>query len=200
MNFFKKLFSKRTSQSSTSNPSNPSKDHVNFKGIHAKEDAEKRFKEDTIDSGLVKGCAQMLEGYFKANKITDYIKDPLTHPSNLDKSINEGFGFALYCKSSDFGERETAFFMALAIADYLMKKYDFKLFKDNQPEYPLRVMALKYNKNDVVLSLYPFEYASKALNYGDGFEMLVERVEANLNQLTSVKQQLDAFLDDIDDE
>ena len=51
-------------------------------------------------------------------------------------------------------------------------------------------MTLKCNINQSVLSLYPFEYASKALDYGPTFEELHQKVQSQLQNLPDVDNLL----------
>ncbi len=104
----------------------------------------------------------MIENYFIDNKIESKIKKPINHPVNLDQVDQDGF--VLYCKAFQLDEVQATLFLAYSLSDFLINKYGFKLYKDSEPEYPLRGMTLKYDKNGAVLSLYPYEYASKVLN------------------------------------
>ena len=69
-------------------------------------------------------------------------------------------------------------------------RYGFKLFKDATPEYPLRGMTLKYDRNGVVLSLYPYEYASKVLTGNQTFSEMNERLDAQLAKMPNMDDLL----------
>lgn len=203
MNLFKRLFNKSAKEPKTEHTNQESEvhtDEINFTEVFSEESVTDRYTEDAIDPEMLDGCLKMVEGYFIANKITDYNKKALNHPKNLDRTIDDGFGFALYCKASNMGDREAALFLAISLSDYLMKAYGFKMYKDSKPEHPLRGMTLKYNKDGIVLSLYPMEYAVKTLNYDGGFEELLSKVNANIGTMAKVKNKFEEFLNDDDDE
>jgi hypothetical protein len=141
----------------------------------------------------------MIESYLMDNKIDKKIDEPVNHPLNLDQVINEGFGFGMYCKAFNMGDSEAALFLALAFGDYLIKNYSFKLYRDVHPEFPLRVMTLKYDKDGVILSLYPFEYASKALNYEGTFEGLYQKIESQLKEMPKVDDLLKDFTSNLEE-
>ena len=143
---------------------------------------------------MLDGCLKMVESYFLDNKIERKIKTPINHPVNLDQVDQDGFGFVLYCKAFQLGEEQAALFLAFAFSDYLIKKYGFKLYKDSSPEYPLRSMTLKYDKDGVLLSLYPFEYSSKVLNSNQTFSEMEEKLSSQLAQMPSIKDTVDQFI------
>lgn len=179
MNFFKKLFSaKKAENKPEADPA-----EVPFQGIHTTDYFDKRYTEDAIKPDMLDGCLKMVESYFIDNKIEQKIKIPVHHPANLDQVVQDGFGFILYCNAFQMGEQEATLFLAYAFSDFLVRKYGFKLFRDAQPEYPLRGMTLKYDKNGVVLSLYPFEYASKVLNEDQSFEELEAKLSGQIAHL-----------------
>lgn len=179
MNFFKKLFSAKKSE----NKPEADPAEVPFQGIHTTDYFDKRYTEDSIEPDMLDGCLKMVESYFLDNKIEQKIKKTVNHPANLDQVVQDGFGFVLYCNAFKMGEREATLFLAYAFSDFLVQKYGFKLFRDAQPEYPLRSMTLKYDKNGVVLSLYPYEYASKVLNEDQSFEALESKLSVQIAHL-----------------
>jgi len=185
MNLFEKLFSKKKR---TANKEEP-----NFSGIHIKENFKDRFTEEKIDVETLDGCFKMIESYFIDNKIERKIDSPINHIMNLDQVDQDGFGFILYCKAFDLGEAEATLFLALSFSDYLINKYGFKLYKDSKPEYPMRSMTLKYNKDDVVLSLYPFEYVSKVLNGNQTFTEMDEKLNSQLLEIPTKEELIDKF-------
>ena len=65
-----------------------------------------------------------------------------------------------------------------------------KNFKDNSPEFPLRSLTLKYDKNGIVMSLYPFEYSLKVLNGETEFEKIYSQIK---NQLENMPDKEDFF-------
>lgn len=176
MNFFRRLFSSKKEEI---NPE-PRNEGFNIDGVYTPEYFEKRYSETIIDAGMLDGCLKMVESYFLDNKIERKIKSPVNHPINLDQVDQDGLGFVMYCNAFQFGEEQATLFLAFSFSDFLINKYGFKLFKDSEPEYPLRGMTLKYDKNGVILSLYPYEYASKVLNGNQTFAELEERLNAQL--------------------
>lgn len=190
MNFFKKLFSskKETSKTETSESS------TSFSGIYSSESFNERYVEEKIKPDMLDGCLKMVESYFIDNKIERKIETPINHPINLDQADQEGFGFVLYCKAFQLGEEQATLFLALSFSDFLINKYGFRLFKDTQPEYPLRGMTLKYDKDGVVLSLYPYEYASKVLNGNQTFLEMEEKLNAQLKEMPKMDEIIDHFI------
>jgi hypothetical protein len=182
MNFFKKLFS--TKKGSTKPDSE--NEGSNFEGVYTQAYFDKRYAENHIEAGMLDGCLKMIESYFIDNNIERKIESPVNHPMNLDQLDQEGFGFVMYCKAFQLSEEQATLFLAYSFSDFLINKYGFKLFKDTQPEYPLRVMTLKYDKNGVVLSLYPYEYASKVLNENQTFTAIEERLNAQLAKMDDI--------------
>ena len=113
MNFFRKLFTskkenekpkpKNISESKPkSNPQSEQKNtsKVELGDIATNEYFDQRYQEDNISESILEGTLKMIEGYFVANKIKPIIENPINHPKNLDQTIDEGFGFVLYCKAS----------------------------------------------------------------------------------------------------
>ncbi len=192
MNFFKKLFSSKKNEEESDSESNNAAPGVS--GVFTKEYFDNRYTEDAIDPVVLDGCFKMIEGYFLANKIQRLVQSPINYPSNLDQLDREGFGFVLYCKAFQIVEEEATLFIAYSFSDYLINKYGFKLYKDSEPEYPLRGMTLKYDQNDVVLSLYPFEYTSKVLNENSTFTDLEEKISSHLAELPKKDDILNTIL------
>jgi hypothetical protein len=192
MNFFRKIFtSKKENQKSKptnnsgsnpqSEPKNASK--VGFGDIATHEYFEQRYQEDTISESILDGTLKMIEGYFVANKIKPIIEKPINHPKNLDQTIDDGFGFVLYCKATNMDENFAVGILAMAFKDFMIKHHGFKLYKDSKPEYPLRDMTLKYDNQGAKLSLYPIEYGTKVINYQASFNDLYERIKNNLENM-----------------
>ena len=77
------------------------------------------------------------------------------------------------------------------------KGFGFKLYNDSEPENPLRSMALIHNKNNYLLTLYPYEYSLKVLNSEAEFEKLLERVKDNLNNLPNENDMFDKFMESL---
>jgi len=178
MGFFKKLFSSKKEETSATN-------ETNFSEIYSKEGFDQRFELQPPDEEMVDGCIKMIDSYFIENKIERKVANPINHPQNLDQLDREGFGFVMFCKAYGLPEPQATLFLALALSDFLAKKYGFQLYKDNQPEFPLRGMTLKYDKQGAVLSIYPFEYASKVLAGNDSFEDLHQKIDAALGSMPS---------------
>ncbi len=81
-----------------------------------------------------------------------------------------------------------------------LRNQKFKLYKDNQPEFPLRTLTLKYDQNGVVLSIYPFEYALKVLNYEATFEDLYNKIETNIGKMPGITDLVDKYINQKDEE
>jgi len=188
MNFFKKLFSTKNRKETQFQTNN---EKINFQGISSKESFNERYSEDPIDPAMLDGCLKMVESYFIDNKIKREIQTPINDPLNLDQVVDNGIGFELYCKAFNLDKNQSAMFLAYSLSDFLINKYSFSLFKDIQPEYPLRTMTLKYDKNGIVLSLYPFEYAMKVLDYNASFQDLIIKIETNIGSMDEVKDEID---------
>lgn len=190
MNFFKKLFSgkKETAPVASENAG------TNFGGIYTPEYFDQRYSVTEIEAGTLEGCFKMIEGYLMDNQLEKRVSTPVNHPLNLDQVDQDGFGFLLYCKALQLTEQHATFFLAYAFSDFLITKYGFKLYSDSQPEYPLRGMTLKYERNGGVLSLYPFEYASKVLNGNETFAEMEEKLSAQLETVPNLKADLDRFM------
>lgn len=185
MSFLKKLFSSKTSQSS-----NPETSQQQVKEIISESYFEERYTHQDLDAGMLDGCLKMVESYFMDNKIERRVANPVNHPSNLDQTMDDGFGFKMYCQAFQLGESEAMLFLAITFSDFLINEFGFKLYKDNQPEYPLRGMTLKYDKNGALLSLYPYEYAAKVLNYEAEFTGLYEKIKEHLGNMPSADELL----------
>jgi hypothetical protein len=104
----------------------------------------------------------------------------------------------LYCSAFQLGQEQATLFLAYTFSDFLINKYGFKLFKDSKPEYPLRGMTLKYDKNGVVLSLYPYEYASKVLNGNETFAELEGKLNAQLSEMPDINDLISNLKPDND--
>jgi len=189
MNFFKKLFSSNDEKSQ-----NEIDQETPFKEVISTEYFDERYDDDFIKPEMLDGCLKMIEGFAIANKIDRKVQHPINHPLNLDQVVEDGFGFELYCKALNLGKSESAMFLAYAFSDFLIQLYGFKLYHDKKPEYPLRGMTLKYDREGMLLSLYPFEYAVKVLNYEARFEDLVVRLESSIKSLPGVDDALKQFL------
>ena len=143
---------------------------------------------------MLEGSLKMVESYFIDNNIAWDTALPVNHPVNLDKTVEEGFGFALYCRAFKLEDAQITLFLAFALSGYLVNNYGFTLYKDSEPEYPLRGMTLKYDRDGVLLSLYPFEYANKVLNNQGSFGSLYERIGTQIKSLPTKEEVLKGFL------
>jgi len=190
MNFFKKLFSTKKEE----NKSETLKEGSNLQGVYTTEYFDKRYSENNIEAGMLDGCLKMIDSYFIDNKIERKIESPINHPINLDQLDQDGFGFVMYCKAFQLGEEQATLFLAYSFSDFLINKYGFKLFKDSEPEYPLRGMTLKYDKNGVVLSLYPYEYANKVLNGNQTFTEMEEKLNSQLAEMPNKEDILNKLI------
>jgi hypothetical protein len=190
MGLFKKIFSSKKEE----NKSGSENESSNFEGIYSTEYFDKRYSEEKIDGEMLDGCLKMIESYFIDNKIGRKIQTPINHPINLDQVDREGLGFVLYCNAFQIGEEQATLFLAYSFSGFLMNKYGFKLFKDAKPEYPLRGMTLKYDNNGVLLSLYPYEYASKVLNGNETFTGMEEKLSSQLAELPGIGDLVNRFI------
>jgi len=188
MNFFKKLFS---SSKKTGEHKEP-----DFQGVFSETYFNKRYTEQNLseDPVLLDGCLRMVKGYFIDNKLEKRIAEPVSHPVNLDMVVNEGLGFEFYCKAFNWEKSQAMMFLAYAFSDFLINTHQFRLFKDSQPEFPLRSMTLKYDKDGTILSLYPVEYSLKVLNYEATFENLYARITQQIGNLPTVNDVLSTYL------
>ncbi len=198
MNFFKKLFSskKQEKKQESSNESQP-KQQINERGvreIYTTEYFDKRYKEDTIDEFILDGCLKIIKGFYIDNTIEQEIENPINHPINLDQVVQDAIGFHMYCKAFNLADKETTMYLALAFADYMINTFGFKLYQDSEPEFPLRAMTIKYDKNKTVISLYPIEYALKVLNDQATFEDMHSKIKNHLENLPDTNDLLDQFM------
>ncbi|MCE3296006.1 MAG: hypothetical protein K0R65_1720 [Crocinitomicaceae bacterium] len=187
MGFFKKIFSGKGNDAN--------KQETKVSAVFTEKYFDERFTEQKLDEkpGIIDGCMKMVESFFMDNKIESKVKKPVNHPVNLDQAVTEGVGFHTYCKSFGLEDGQVILFLAYAFSEFLMGQYDFRLYKDNEPEFSLRDMTLKYNKNGVVLSLYPVEYALKVLNHESSFEDLYGKLNGHLERLPGVDELLQGF-------
>lgn len=188
MNFFKRLFSSSKNESDQS-------EKVNYNEIVTDKYFDERYSKHQLDPVIYDGAIKMIESYFHDNKINRTISE-VNHPVNLDLAGNEGLGLLLYCKAFDMGDKETMLFLALAFSGYMMENFDFELYNDKTPEYPLRTMTLKYNKKGALLSLYPLEYSLKVLNHESNFEDLLTKIKTHLSNMPDVETLLKNLTDD----
>ena len=187
MNFFKKLFSSKPEE-----PKKKQTESSNYNEIRTKEYFDKRYSEEKIDASITNGSLKMIESYFIDNKIERKVKNPINHPSNLDQVVEDGMGFQMYCKAFQMEDSMIIGSLSIAFSDFMAKNFDFKMFKDSSPEFPLRSMTLKYDKNGVVLSLYPYEYSLKVLNYEATFEQIYTKIKNHLENMPNVDDILKA--------
>lgn len=209
MNFFKRLFksstddkgsNKKKTQENPEHKSEPSdKSKVEFSGIATHEYFDKRYEEDFIDESMLETTLKMIEGYFPANEIKPAVENPINHPKNLDQTIDDGFGFVLYCKAMNMEENFAVALLSMAFNDFMIKNHGFKLYKDSEPEYPLRVMTLKYDNQGAKLSLYPIEYTLKVLSYEASFNDLYERIKNNIEDMPTSNEMFDKLMGKFDD-
>ena len=184
MSFWKRLFNPGKRRSESENPDGG--DGVpGLSAIMTTTAFRDRFKKEDINAkpDVLDGCLKMVKSYFMDNNIEMPIPELVTHPKNLDQTMDEGMGFALYCQAFKMAESEAGMFLAYAFSDYLIQHYGFELYTDQKPEYPLRGMTLKYDKSGTVLSLYPFEYSMKVLNHQASFSGMIAQLDAALPKL-----------------
>lgn len=172
---------------------------INLKGISPTEYFDERYVIEKINPEMLDSGLKMIKSYFTDNKIEQKIKNPINHPINLDQVDREGFGFVLYCNAFQLDEQKATLFLAYSFSDFLIKNYGFKLYKDLKPEYPLRGMTLKYDKNGTFLSLYPYEYSSKVLNGSESFEEFVGRINSQIKELPKLNEEIQKFINPEDE-
>ncbi|WP_309838570.1 hypothetical protein [Flavobacterium sp. 2755] len=178
ISFFKRLFTSKKE-------SNGTKTKINQ--VYSTTYFDNRYTEEGIEPTILDGCLKMIESYFIDNKIERKIESPINHPANLDQVDQDGFGFLLYCNAFQIEEFQATMFLAYAFSDFLMNRYGFKLYSDSKPEYPLRSMTLKYEKDEVFLSLYPFEYTSKVLKGNATFSDLAEKISSQIEEMPNIE-------------
>ncbi len=197
MNFFKKLFSTTKIKENVQQPNSFSETRLS--DIATEEYFNNRYKKDAIDVSILDGALKMIESYFIENKLEKKIKEPINHPQNLDQTIDDGFGFVLFCKAYNMEEKHALMFLSLAFNDFMIKNYGFKLYKDSEPEFPLRTMTLKYDNKGAKLSLYPIEYTTKVLNYESSFEDLHIRIQNSLENIPTSDDVYNKLMSSLDD-
>lgn len=187
MSFFKKIFS-----SKKENVQEPSR----LQGVASKEYFENRYTEQNLseNKSIVEGSLKMVESYLIDNDLEPKVKSPINHPLNLDQLMDDGMGFSLYCNAMQVEEQAMTLILAFAFSDFLINNFAFKLYKDSTPEYPLRGMTLKYSKDEIVFSLYPYEYAAKVLNYEANFNDLYTKINNQLKNIPSKEELLGKFM------
>ena len=198
MNFFKKLFTSKKEGNKPSKPTNTNttKEANSEQKIHSiasHEYFESRYTEDAISESMLEGALKLIEGYFEANKFKPAVKSPINHPKNLDQTIDEGFGFLLYCEAVQLDKSFAIGVLTIAFNDFLMKNHGFKLYKDAEPEYPMRDMTLKYEKEGTRMSLYPVEYTVKVVNYEASYEELYEKIKVQIKNLPTANEVIEKY-------
>ncbi|WP_299684398.1 hypothetical protein [uncultured Dokdonia sp.] len=193
MSFLKNLFKGKKPKQTSKNDSK-----VGINTIATSEYFDKRYQEDTVDTAILEGTLKMIEAYFPANKIQPVVEKPINHPKNLDQTIDDGFGFVMYCKAMDMDESYAVGLLAMAFNDFMIKHHNFKLYKDSEPEYPLRGMTLKYDNQGAKLSLYPIEYATKVINYEANFTDLYERIKGHVTNMPSSDEVFNKLMKGLD--
>ena len=196
MSFFRKIFSKNKV---TNNENHKA---PRLKEVYTEEYFKGRYTEQKLSENdlLVDGSFKMLESFFIDNKIKPVIDQPVYHPLNIDQAVQEGMGFYEYCKQFDQDDKQIGLIITIAFSYFLVNEWDFKLFNDKTPEFPLRFMTLKYDRDGGVLSLYPFEYSLKVLNGEARFSDLFEKIKNNLGNIPSAKDILDNLKRDLNQE
>lgn len=180
MNFLKRLFSsKKNTKKDTPKKQPTINNHQN------ESTSNTRYTEETVDPSILNGTLKLIESYFIDNKIERKIEAPVNHPINLDQIVEDGMGFQMYCKAFNMEDKMIIASLSMAFSEFMIQNFNFKKFTDNQPEYPLRFITLIYSKNDAVLSLYPFEYSLKVLNYEATFEDILKKVQNGLENLST---------------
>ena len=184
MNFLKKIFGSKEKEFEKKVNENKNKT-PEFKGIIVDEYFNKRYKETIIEKELIEGIYKTINGYISTNNLKMKVENPIEHPINLDYiatvGVENGIGFIDFCKTfGKKGDEEIVMYLSYAFSKYMIENFEFKLYDDNEPEFPHRFLSLKYNKNGKLLSLYPFEYSLKVLNIEASFESLHSRIKSQL--------------------
>lgn len=192
MSFFKKFFKKKNKKSEHTIPERP----AGFSGISTEEHFNNRFTEEPLDAIMVDGALKMVQSFFMDTKSQAKVESPINHPINLDQTIDESFGFKLYCSAFDMGEQHALMFLAMSFNEFLISKHGFKLYRDSEPEFPLRSMTLKYNNEGAIISLYPIEYTSQVLNHQATFEDLYNKVKSNLESMPTAEDIYNRLMND----
>ena len=184
MSFFKKLFSNKQESTEKVPTEVFTKDYFN-----------ERYTEENLKENpeVFEGNLRLLKGYFIDMKAEKPVDSSINHPKNLDETFEHVVTFRMYCNGFQLEDKMVAFVLSTAFSDFLINKYGFKLYRDKQPEYPLRFLTLKYNKNGVVLSLYPYEYATKVMNLQASFNDLENQIKDKLE----VMPDYEKFIDDL---
>ncbi len=193
MKFLKKLFSSKEQKKDV-------KENLETKGIIIDDYFEKRYNEEIVDDTDLSNSLSVIDKYFSINGIERKIEKFPDHPINLDQVAKEGTGFIDFCQTFGKASNETiVFYLAFPLSNFLINNFGFKLYNDSEPENPLRSMALIYNKNNYLLTLYPYEYSLKVLNSEAEFEKLLERVKDNLNNLPNENDMFDKFMESLNE-
>jgi hypothetical protein len=188
MGFFSKLFGGGKKEQQPAN-------ETEMKGIYSTAYFDKRYTAQDIyaDPAILDGCLKMVESYFIDTKIQRKIDQPINHPQNLDQAVEDGLGFNMYCKAFNLDDSQIVMFLAYSFAEYLIANYGFKLYSDSEPEYPLRGMTIKYDKNGIFLSLYPFEYSLKVLENQASFKGLVSKLDEQLSSIPQLDELVQKY-------
>ena len=196
MSFFKKLFGgNKVKKENLGRNSVETEDKIP-KEIFTEDYFNNRYIEENLyaDTEFFEGNFKMMEGYFIDMKVEKPIQNPTNHPENLDALFENLINFKLYCNGFQMEDKMVAMTLSSLFSDFLIKKYGFKLYKDTAPEYPLRFLSLKYNKNGVVLSLYPFEYSVKVMNLETTYTDLENKIKDKLEIMPDYKKVVDDIL------
>ncbi|GAB5399895.1 MAG: hypothetical protein Aureis2KO_14800 [Aureisphaera sp.] len=185
MNFFKKLFSSKKEDTK-----NKGGQRAQVNEIATKEYFDQRYTEEQMDKTLLDGSSKMIESYFVDNKMERKVQEPINHPTNLDQAVEDGMGFQMYCKAFQMEDSMVVATLSTAFSEFMIQNFGFKMYKDHTPEFPLRSMTLKYDKNGAVLSLYPYEYSLKVLNYEATFEDIYMKIKGHLENMPNVEDVL----------
>ncbi|WP_157687317.1 hypothetical protein [Pedobacter psychrophilus] len=166
-----------------------------IKSVLTDESFDKRYKELDSDNPIFEDSNKMINDYFQVNNISQKFNGSTNHPVNIDQVLNEGFYD--FCKSLDMEDKQIGMTLSICFSNYFTENFDFQLYSDNEPESSLRFLTLKYNKDGVVMSLYPFEYTLKVLNKESTYENLYLKIQNQLNQLPNKDETLKEMLSDI---
>ena len=193
MNFFKRFFSSKKEQESQEN--GMADDHA-FNADASSQESEERYEAENHEamSGLFESSIKVVEGYFKDNKVERLVNEPVNHPANLDQTVDEGMGFLLYGRALGMSDQQILSILSLAFNKFMIDQYGFKIYKDHQPELPLRTMVLKLDTNDLKQSIYPLEYTNNVLIREAYYDDITKKIDMQLSRIPGVKNLMDRYI------
>lgn len=190
MNFFKKLFSKGDKKENTAESD---KDKVE---VFTQEYFDNRYTKEDIRSynKVLDGSLKLIESFFLDFKLNRVIESPVNHPLNMDQTFDQLINFKMYCNGFKLDNDSVTMALSIAFSDFLIQKYGFELYKDKTPESPMRALTLKYDKDNIVLSIYPYEYSAKVMALQATYEDLENKIKDKLEILPQYSEKVNEIL------